>query len=43
MNEAAKSGVIIQECKTNGKVVREFVLIKKITREEAVKIWPEEC
>ncbi len=29
MREAEKGGAIIQECRTNGEVVKEFVLVEK--------------
>lgn len=35
--EAEKNGVIIQMCKTNGKVIKEFVMI---TGENFIKLQP---
>ncbi len=38
MREAEKSGVIIQECRTNGEVVSELVVISKSDYDEMNKI-----
>jgi len=42
LEEAAENGVIIQEKNTNGKVRREFVLTKQMTREEYEARFPLE-